>query len=73
VALVNLVAGEAVVPELVQNAFTSEALAREAGALFAGAGESQRAGLAEVRRRLGEVGASERAARAVLTVAQGGA
>lgn len=73
VALVNLVAGEAVVPELVQNAFTSEALAREAGALLAGAGESQRAGLAEVRRRLGEVGASERAARAVLTVARGGA
>jgi lipid-A-disaccharide synthase len=73
VALVNLVAGEGVVPELVQDAFTPEALAREAAALLAGAGEGQRAGLAEVRRRLGEVGASERAAGAVLAVAQGAA
>ncbi|HVN32040.1 MAG TPA: lipid-A-disaccharide synthase [Thermoanaerobaculaceae bacterium] len=70
VALVNLVAGERVVPELVQDAFTAEALAREAGALLAGAGESQRVGLAEVQRRLGEAGASERAARAVLDVAR---
>ena len=73
VALVNLVAGAGVVPELVQDAFTPEALAREAGALLRGAGEQQRAGLAEVRRRLGEVGASDRAARAVLAVAQGAA
>ncbi len=71
VALVNLVAGEGVVTELVQDAFTPEALAREAGVLLRGAGERQQAGLAEVRRRLGEEGASARAARAVLTTAQG--
>ena len=73
VALVNLVAGEAVVPELVQDAFTAEALAREAGLLLRGAGDRQQTGLAQVRRRLGEEGASERAARAVLAVAQGAA
>ncbi len=56
VALVNLVAGEGVVTELVQDAFTPEALAREAGLLLRGDGERQRAGLAEVRRRLGEDG-----------------
>ncbi|HLE60533.1 MAG TPA: lipid-A-disaccharide synthase [Thermoanaerobaculaceae bacterium] len=73
VALVNLVAGRGVVPELVQDAFTPEALAREAGALLGGGGEQQQAGLAEVRCRLGEEGASERAARAVLAAAQGAA
>jgi lipid-A-disaccharide synthase len=73
VALVNLVAGVGVVPELVQSEFTSEALAVQAEALLRNGGEPQRAGLAEVRRRLGEVGASERAARAVLAAAQGAA
>jgi len=73
VALVNLVAGEGVVPELVQDAFTAEALAGEAAALLGGAGGQQQTGLAQVRRRLGEEGASERAARAVLAVAQGAA
>jgi lipid-A-disaccharide synthase len=73
VALVNLVAGEAVVPELVQDAFTPERLAAHAERLLAGEGAEQRRGLAEVRRRLGEAGASERAARAVLAVAGGAA
>jgi lipid-A-disaccharide synthase len=73
VALVNLVAGEAVAPELVQDAFTAEALAGEAAALLGGAGGQQETGLALVRGRLGEEGASERAARAVLAVAQGAA
>jgi lipid-A-disaccharide synthase len=71
VALVNLVAGEAVVPELVQDSFTAERLASEVQQLLGGAGEGQRAGLEEVRRRLGEVGASQRAAQAVLAVAGG--
>lgn len=73
VSLVNLVAGEAVVPELVQGAFTAGRLATEAELLLHGAANGQRAGLAEVRRRLGETGASERAARAVLAVAGGAA
>ena len=71
VALVNLVAGEAVVPELVQGAFTAERIAGEAELLLSGAGEGQLRGLAEVRRRLGEAGASQRAAQAVLAVAGG--
>jgi lipid-A-disaccharide synthase len=71
VALVNLVAGEAVVPELVQGAFTAERIAGEAELLLSGAGERQLPGLAEVRRRLGEAGASRRAAQAVLAVAGG--
>jgi lipid-A-disaccharide synthase len=73
VALVNLVAGEGVVTELVQDAFTPEALAREAGLLLRGGGERQQVDLAEVRRRLGVEGASQRAARAVLAVAGGAA
>ena len=66
VSLVNLTAGERVVPELVQHDFTAEALARETARLLGPDGDVVRAGLREVRRRLGEPGASERAARAVL-------
>jgi lipid-A-disaccharide synthase len=71
VALANLVAGERVAPELVQDKFTPEALAHELGTLLGEAGERQRRALAVVRERLGGVGASERAARAVLAVAEG--
>lgn len=66
VSLVNLTAGERVVPELVQHDFTADALARETARLLGPGGDAVRAGLREVRRRLGEPGASERAARAVL-------
>jgi lipid-A-disaccharide synthase len=69
VALVNLTAGARVVPELVQGAFTGEALARHVGELLGPAGMQQRRALAEVRARLGPAGASERAARAVLAAA----
>jgi lipid-A-disaccharide synthase len=72
VALVNLVAGRRVAAELVQDAFTEEALVAEARGLLGAAGAAQRDGLAEVRRRLGPPGASERAARAVLAVAREG-
>jgi lipid-A-disaccharide synthase len=72
VALVNLVAERRVAAELVQDAFTEAALVAEARALLGEAGVIQREGLAEVRRRLGPPGASERAARAVLTVAREG-
>jgi lipid-A-disaccharide synthase len=66
VSLVNLTAGERVVPELVQHDFTAEALAREVGRLLGPDAAGVRGRLREVRRRLGEPGASERAARAVM-------
>ena len=72
VALVNLVAGRRVATELVQDAFSEAALVAEGRALLGDAGELPREGLAEVRRRLGPPGASERAARAVLAVAREG-
>ncbi len=68
VSLVNLTAGEKVVPELVQHAFTAEALGREVTRLLGNDGAAVRTGLHEVRRRLGAHGASERAARAVLAI-----
>jgi lipid-A-disaccharide synthase len=70
VSLVNLTAGEGVVTELVQHAFTAAALAREVSRLLSREGDAVRERLAEVRRRLGSPGASERAARAVLAVAR---
>ena len=72
VSLVNLTAGESVVTELVQHAFTAEALAGEVGRLLGEDGCRVRERLLEVRRRLGNPGASERAARAVLAVASPG-
>jgi lipid-A-disaccharide synthase len=72
VSLVNLTAGERIVPELVQHDFTAGALAREVRALLGDDGGVVRGRLAEVRRRLGEPGASERAARAVLAAAPSG-
>ena len=68
VSLVNLVAGREVVPELVQEHFTPEELARRAGALWGPAGDDQRQALHEVRRWLGDPGASRRAAAAVVRV-----
>lgn len=65
VSLVNLVAERQVVPELMQSAATAEALASAILPLLDPAGEGarvQRVGLAEVRRRLGGPGASERLA-----------
>jgi lipid-A-disaccharide synthase len=78
VGLPNLVAGEAIVPELLQYAATPDRLAATALEILrspARQGE-MRAALADVRRRLGEPGAVERAAREVLTLlpsAQAGA
>jgi len=69
VSLVNLTAGRAVVRELVQHELTAAALAEEVAALLGARGETVREALAEVRRRLGSPGASERAARAVLAAA----
>lgn len=63
-AMVNLIAGRRVVPELIQSGFTAESVAAEAESLLLDRERSarMRADLAEVRRRLGEPGASRRAA-----------
>jgi lipid-A-disaccharide synthase len=70
VGMVNLIAGETIVPEFVQEAFTPEAVASEAIAFLTDGERRARAreGLALVRRRLGEPGASRRAAEAILQV-----
>lgn len=67
-SMVNLIAGRAVVPELIQDEFTPERLAKEAESLLFGSpGPNQRVsemkrGLEEVRNLLGPPGAVERAA-----------
>jgi lipid-A-disaccharide synthase len=68
--MVNLIAGRRLVPELIQEACTPEAVAREAVSLLRDLDRARevRAGLAEVRRRLGGPGASRRAAEAILKV-----
>lgn len=71
--MVNLIAGRRIVPELIQDGFTAEAVAAEAMSLL---GDQTRAGamrrdLAEVRAKLGGPGASRRAAHAVLRAIRG--
>jgi lipid-A-disaccharide synthase len=67
VAMANLIAGKRAVPELIQDEFTPERVAGEVRALLEQPERRQamKADLAEVRRRLGEKGASRRAAEAV--------
>jgi lipid-A-disaccharide synthase len=69
-AMVNLVLGREVVPELLQGEAEPERIAAEASRLLAdgGARARVRAALAELRPRLGEGGASARAARQVAEV-----
>ena len=71
-AMANLIAGARVVPEVIQRELTPERVAAEVRALLDAPArrEVMRAGLAEVRRRLGEPGASGRAAAVVLGVAR---
>jgi lipid-A-disaccharide synthase len=71
-AMANLVAGRTVVPELIQDAFTPEAVAAEAIKVLSDPAHAARvrADLREVRAKLGRPGASARAARAVLEVAR---
>jgi lipid-A-disaccharide synthase len=73
IALPNLVAGRRVVPELVQNDCTPEAIANAVNAYLDDPQRTQRvrAELAEVRKRLGGPGVFERAADAVLSELDG--
>lgn len=70
-AMANLVAGERVVPELIQDACTPERVADEIVALLTDRERWQRVHLrlAETRAKLGAPGATGRAAEAVLNVA----
>jgi lipid-A-disaccharide synthase len=65
--LINLIAGERLVPELMQNDLNGERLAEELKNLLnRERNEAARARLKEAAARLGEGGASHRAARAIL-------
>jgi lipid-A-disaccharide synthase len=70
-AMANLVAGERIVPELIQDAFTPEAVAGEALKVLMDPAHAMRVreDLRRVRGKLGTPGASRRAAQAVLQVA----
>jgi lipid-A-disaccharide synthase len=67
-SMVNLIAGRGVVPELIQKDFTPNKVAQEVLRLLNAprAREDLRAGLAEVRKRLGPPGAVDRAADAIV-------
>lgn len=69
--MVNLIAGERLVPELIQDDFTPESAAREALSMLTDTvrADTIRAGLARVRERLGGAGASRRAAAAIVQAA----
>ncbi|MDQ3265507.1 MAG: lipid-A-disaccharide synthase [Myxococcota bacterium] len=72
VSLPNLLLGRRVVPELLQEAFTPQAVAAEVRRLWSPGLDQQTmlAGLAEVRARIGEKGASGRAADSVQELLQ---
>jgi lipid-A-disaccharide synthase len=72
--MVNLIAGRTIVPELIQDAFKPEAVAREAVSMLTDPARAARIreGLREVRQRLGDPGASGRAAQAILRAATSG-
>jgi lipid-A-disaccharide synthase len=71
-SMVNLIAGRAVVPELIQDDFTAERAASESASLLSASGEGtekraeMQRELAEVTRLLGPPGAVERAAEAIV-------
>jgi len=64
ISMANLVAGRRVVPELIQDNFTAAAVAEQVRFLLesAQATDEMKAGLREVRAKLGSGGAIERAA-----------
>ncbi len=65
VALVNLIAGRTVVPELLQGAWRPQGLAAVSAELLGDESPAQLAGLAEARSRLGNPGASRQAAEVI--------
>lgn len=71
-AMANLIAGRTIVPELIQDACTPEAVASEVLRYLTDPSHAAqtRAALADVRGRLGSGGASGRAAAAILEVAR---
>ncbi len=77
-SMVNLIAGRAVVPELIQDDFTPQRVAEEAAKLLSPSEAARRhveelcRGLAEVRERLGPPGAVERAADAIAALLRAG-
>lgn len=72
-AMVNLIAGERIVPELIQDTFTPDAVAHETVSMLTDPQRSARIrqGLARVRSRLGGLGGSVRAAQAILRTIEG--
>jgi lipid-A-disaccharide synthase len=73
-SMVNLIAGRALVPELIQDDMTGERLAGESLRLLSdtAARDAQRAGLHEVARKLSSrLGAPENAARAIQDILEG--
>lgn len=72
-AMVNLIAGARLVPELIQDDLTPEAVAREATSMLTDPARVARIrdGLAGVRAKLGGPGASVRAASAILDIIRG--
>ncbi|HEY7113183.1 MAG TPA: lipid-A-disaccharide synthase [Thermoanaerobaculia bacterium] len=74
ISLVNIVAQESVVPEILQDRLTPEALTAEAESLLDSdeRRHTMKRGLERVARELGPPGASDRAAEAVLEVVEGG-
>ena len=66
-SMVNLIAGREIVPELIQDDFTVERVASEVQSLLRDGGRrnQMRAGLAEVKQKLGAPGAIERAAQLI--------
>jgi lipid-A-disaccharide synthase len=73
IAMANLLAGKSVVPELIQGDATAERIAAEAFSVLNDPDKAAavRAELLKVRRSLGEPGAADRAAAAVLAGAEG--